>query len=134
MTKSVGIVTVSLFLAVNMLVVGNVQSAAGEAVNARTVAEHMDKSKYSTADIKSYVRDLKDKEIVASGKVHNVLSGRYGAKVVIRLNIPGNESPFIIDIRMNEVENIHKGDTISCKGAFVRAGSFGIVVEGSCTK
>jgi len=134
MARTIVVVLISLMIAAGLVLGPPMASAGGETVNAVDVAHHMDKAKYSSADIKSYLKGLKGKEISAHGKVNEVLTGKSGIKVVLHINIPGKSSPFVVDVQTSESGHIHKGETVSCRGEFVRAGMLGIVLKGSCGK
>ncbi len=134
MAKRIGIVAVSLFLASGLLTAMHATAAEKEAVDAKTVAEHLDKTKYSSSDIRSYMKDLKDKQVTVTGKVQDVVSGKTGTKVVIHLNVPNYKYAFVVDVQVSDAGDIHKGDMVSCKGEYIRSGIFGIVLKGSCAK
>lgn len=137
MIKKIGIVTLSLFVAASLCMIGSTKAAAEQAVHAKAVAEHMDKSKYSSAEIKSYLKDLKGKEVTADGKIDEILTGRTGTRVVVFVDIPGRSRDFVVDVYVHEAGNLHKGDRVSCKGEYAKYNMFtlnGITLKGSCNK
>jgi acyl-coenzyme A thioesterase PaaI-like protein len=126
----------SLFMAAGMVILSPAPSHAGQ-ITAAVVADHMDKSKYSSDDIKSYLKALKGKQIVADGKVDDVKTGRTGAKIVVTVEVPGRSKDFIVDVRTKAVAALHKGDRVSCKGKYTKYNMFtlnGIGIDGSCSK
>ncbi len=136
MIKRIGIATVCLFVAAGIFI-KTPGGAAAQAVPAKAVAEHMDKSKYSSAEIKSYLKDLKGKEITADGKIDEILTGKSGTRVVVFVNIPGRSRDFIVDVYVNDAKDFRKGDGVSCKGEYTKYNMFtlnGIAIKGSCSK
>ncbi len=113
-------------------------AVARQAVNAETVAGHMDKSKYSKADIKSYLKELKGHGIAAQGRVKDVMVGKTGNRVVVYVNVPGKRKDFIVDVFVDRADKLHKGDHVSCTGKFAKYNMFtvnGITLkDGSCSK
>ena len=106
-------------------------------VTAADVADHMDKSKYSTADVKQYLKALKGEQVSAEGKVDDVLTGKTGVKIVVLVEIPGRSREFVVDVRTKDAATVHKGDRVSCKGEYTKYNMFtlnGIGIEGSCSK
>ena len=131
-------IVVSMLMVSGMAILSPGAAQAGQAT-AADVAEHMDKSKYTSADIKKYLKALKGEQVSAEGKVHEVLTGRSGVKVVVSVNIPGRSQEFIVDVHSKDAANVHvqKGDRVSCKGEYERYNMFtlnGIGIEGSCSK
>ena len=129
-------VVFSLFMAAGMVILSPAPSHAGQ-VAAAEVADHMDKTKYSSDDIKSYLKALKGKRIVADGKVDDVKTGRTGAKIVVKVEVPGRSKDFIVDVRTRSAAALHKGDRVSCKGEYTKYNMFtlnGIGIDGSCSK
>jgi hypothetical protein len=111
--------------------------AQAEQVTAADVADHMDKSKYSSADIKKYLKALKGEQVSAEGKVHDVMTGKTGVKVVVSVDIPGRSKDFVVDVRTKDAAALHKGDRVSCKGEYIKYNMFtlnGIGIDGSCSK
>jgi len=125
-------------LAAGLFIVAQNASAAGQAANAKTVAEHMDKSKYSSSEIKSYLKGLKGNTVAADGKVNDIMTGKTGNRVVLYVNIPGRGKDFVVDVYVDDASNLHKGDHVSCKGEYVKYNMFtvnGITLkDGSCRK
>ena len=133
-----------LFMAAGVVILSPAPSHAGQ-VTAAEVADHMDKTKYSSDDIKSYLSDditsylkaLKGKRIVADGKVDDVKTGRTGAKIVVKVEVPGRSKDFVVDVRTKSAAALHKGDRVSCKGEYTKYNMFtlnGIGIDGSCSK
>ncbi|HET6490022.1 MAG TPA: hypothetical protein VFG28_09680 [Syntrophales bacterium] len=124
--------------AAGMFIVSPSMTNAGQAVNAKTVAEHMDKSKYSSAEIKSYLKGLKGSEITAEGKIDEILSGKTGNRVVVFVKIPGREREFVVDVYVSDSGKLNKNDQVSCKGEYAKYNMFtlnGIALkDGTCTK
>ncbi len=113
-------------------------SLAGQAVNAETVAGHMDKSKHSTSDIKSYLKGLKGRGIAAQGTVKDVMVGKTGNRVVVFVNVPGRKKDFVVDVYVDSAGKLHKGDHVSCRGEYAKYNMFtvnGITLkDGICSK
>jgi len=125
-----------LFMAAGVVILSPAPSHAGQ-VTAAEVADHMDKTKYSSDDIKSYLKALKGKQIVADGKVDDVKTGRTGAKIVVKVEVPGRSKDFVVDVRTKSAAALHKGDRVSCKGEYTKYNMFtlnGIGIDGSCSK
>jgi acyl-coenzyme A thioesterase PaaI-like protein len=125
-----------LFMAAGAVILTPAPSHAGQ-VTAAEVADHMDKTKYSSDDIKSYLKALKGKQIVADGKVDDVKTGRTGAKIVVKVEVPGRSKDFVVDVRTKSAAALHKGDRVSCKGEYLKYNMFtlnGIGIDGSCSK
>ncbi len=136
MIMKVFTIVFSMLIASGMIVLSPVAAHAGQ-VSAADVADHMDKSKYSSADIKQYLKALKGQQVLAEGKVHDVLTGKTGAKIVVSVNVPGRSKDFVVDVRTKDAAAIHKGDQVSCKGEYVKYNMFtlnGIGIDGSCSK
>ncbi len=135
MDRRISIAAVALFMA-TALFIGSPASAE-EAINAKTVAERMDKSKHSTAEIKSYLKDLRKKTILAEGKVKDILSGKTGNRIVLSVNA-GKLNNFVVDVYGDQSEKFRKGDQLSCRGEYVKYNPFtvnGITLkDGSCSK
>jgi hypothetical protein len=126
----------TVFVAAVLLV--SMQAAAAEqGVNAKTVAEHMDKGKYSSKEIKTYLKDLKGATINADGKIREILSGKTGIRVVLSV-AAGRNNDFVVDVYVNEAGSLHAGDKVSCKGEYSRYNGWtlnGIALKnGSCAK
>ncbi len=111
---------------------------AGQTVNAETVAEHMDKSRYSSSDIKSYLKGLKGRGIAAQGKVKDVMVGKTGNRVVVFVNVPGRKKDFVVDVYVDNAHKLHKGDHVSCRGEYAKYNMFTVneitLKDGSCSK
>ncbi len=112
-------------------------NASGHAVNAATVAEHLDKTKYSSAEIKAYLKSLKEAEITASGKIDEIFVGKTGNRVVVFVKAPGRGKEFVVDVYIDDASKLHKGEHVSCKGEYVKYNMFtlnGITLKkGSCS-
>lgn len=136
-TRIVRAVAVAL-IAAGMFILYQSAALAAQAVNAKTVAEHMDKSKHSTSEIKSYLKELKGGEVTAEGKVNDVLTGKTGNRVVVFVNVPGRDKDFVVDVYVDDASKLHKGDHVSCKGKYAKYNMFtvnGITLkDGSCSK
>jgi len=124
------LVSAALFLSVQAM-------AAEQVVNAKTVAEHMDKGKYSSSDIKSYMKGLKGATITADGKVNDIMAGKTGTRVVLSI-AAGSHNDFVVDVYVNDASKLHNGDHVSCKGEYSRYNGWtlnGIALkDGSCSK
>jgi hypothetical protein len=130
-------VMLCVLVALGVIVVSSGTATAGAAVNAADVAEHMDKTKYSSDDVKGYLRALKGKQIVAEGKVDDVITGKTGAKIVLSVDVPGRSRNFVVDVRVKEAGKFHKGDRASCEGRYAKYNMFtlnGIGINGHCSK
>ncbi len=121
-----------------ILVSAGMACAGGQTLNAKTVGEHMDKSKYSTAEVKAYIKDLKGKQITADGKINEILSGKTGNRVVVFVKVPGRPKEFVVDVYVDDASKLHKGDQVSCKGEYAKYNMFtvnGITLkDGTCRK
>lgn len=138
MKRSIILATFILAGAAGLLFSATLSHSAGGEVNAQTVAEHMNKSKYASAEIKSYLKNLKGKEITADGKINNILTGRTGTRVVVYVDIPGRSTYFIVDVYVKNSSGLHKNDRVSCKGTYSKYNWFSLngitLKEGSCSK
>lgn len=126
----------SMLLVSGMAILYPGSAQAGQ-TTAADVADHMDKSKYTSADIKKYLKALKGEQISAAGKVDDVLTGKTGVKIVVSVEIPGRSKEFTVDVHTKDASSVHKGDRVSCKGEYVRYNMFtlnGIGIDGSCSK
>lgn len=138
-TRSAVLITITVLLSV-LVAIGPSPSFGDDAVNAADVADHMDKTKYTAAEIKTYMKRLKGKEVVAAGKVDNVHNlKRQEAKVVVNVTIPGRGTLFVVDVHMPQADagSLHKNDPVTCRGEFRRYNPWtlnGIVLQGSCSK
>jgi hypothetical protein len=112
-------------------------TAADQAVNAKTVAEHMDKGKYSSSEIKSYMKGLKGATITADGKVNDIMTGKTGTRVVLSV-AAGRNNDFVVDVYVADASKLHKGEHVSCKGEYSKFNNWtlnGIALkDGSCSK
>lgn len=126
-----------IFLLAGLLLTPAVRTGAEQSVNAKTVADHMDKNKYASAEIKNYLKDLKGKTVVADGKIHDILSGKTGTRVVLSVKA-GRSKDFMVDVYVNEAVKLHKNDQVSCKGEYSKYNLFtlnGITLKnGTCSK
>ncbi len=127
----------SIFMVAGLLMILNVTAIAAEAVNATTVAERMDKTKYASSEIKSYLKGLKGNTITADGNIKDILTGKTGNRVVLHVNA-GKSGDFVVDVYADTITDLHKGDHVSCKGKYAKYNPFtvnGITLrEGSCSK
>jgi len=113
------------------------QGSATAAVDAVDVAEHMDKTKYTSAEVKGYLKALKDKQVIAKGKISDVLTGKSGTKIVVYVDIPGRSKEFVVDVHTKKPAEFLKGTQVTCQGTYVKYNMFtlnGIGIEGSCAK
>ena len=115
-------------------------SAALAAVSAATIAGRMNKDKYTTSEIKAYMKDLKGQTVTASGKVHDIQGQpRKKAKVVLVVPGAGKKGKFIVDVHMpqDDSKKFRKNDQVICTGDFVRYNIYtlnGITLRGACRK
>jgi hypothetical protein len=137
MANRTSIIGMAIFAAAGLLMTVSLALAAGQAVNAKTVAEHMDKSKYSSSEIKSYLKGLKGETITADGKIHDILTGKTGTRVVLSVNA-GRSNDFVVDVYVDDASKLHKDEHVSCKGEYAKYNMFtvnGIALKGgSCSK
>ena len=75
-----------LILAAGMLMTVAATAIAGDLVNASTIADHMDKGKYSSGEIKTYLKGLKGSSVAADGKIQDIMTGKTGNRVVLSVN------------------------------------------------
>ncbi len=124
-------------IAASVLLVSVQANAAGQAVSAKTVAEHMDKGKYSSSEIKSYLKGLKGETITADGKVQDIMVGKSGTRVVLSV-AAGRNGDFVVDVFVDDAGKLHKGERASCKGEYSKYNMWtvnGITLKnGSCSK
>lgn len=138
-TRFAALMMIAMILCAPLMVAPS-SSYAEEAVQAADIADHMDKTKYTAVEIKTYMRNLKNKQVVATGKVDNVHTlPRQEAKTVVHVSIPGRSTLFVVDVHMLQAEAgaLHKNDTVTCTGTFRRYNPWtlnGIVLQGSCSK
>ncbi len=136
-TKIVRVVAAAFVIA-GVFMVSQKSATAGQSVNATTVAEHMDKSKNSSSDIKSYLKELKGKEITANGKIKDVLSGKTGNRVVVYVKVPGRKKDFVVDVYVDDAGNLHKGSQVSCRGTYRKYNMFTVngitLTDGKCSR
>jgi len=130
--------TVVFVIAAGLFILSQNIAAAGQAADAKNVAEHMDKGKYSSSEIKSYLKELKGNTVTADGKVNDIMTGKTGNRVVVYVNVPSRGKDFVVDVYVDDASKLHKGDHVSCKGNYVKYNMFtvnGITLkDGSCTK
>lgn len=135
-TRTINILFLLSAAFVSMVILNSAD--AGQTISATTVAEHMDKSKYSTAEIKTYLKGLKGHEIAAEGKVNDIMTGKTGNRVVVFVNVPGRDKDFVVDAFVDDASMLHKGDSVACKGEFSKYNMFtvnGITIKNSrCSK
>ena len=118
------------------LLLGAAKPASAEGVAAATIAQHLDRGKYSSTEIKSYLKDLKGKEVSAHGRVSEVLTMRGSTRVVVFIDAPGKRN-FIVDVYVKDGASFRKNDRVTCTGEFSKANMFtlnGIAIKGSCKK
>lgn len=123
-------------IAAGIILTASVTAVAGQAVNARTVAERMDKQKYTSSEIKTYLRGLKGRTITVDGRVHDVLIGKTGNRVVLHVDTP-KPKDFVVDVFVDSAPKMRKNDSVICKGVYSRYNIFtvnGIILKGgSCS-
>jgi hypothetical protein len=131
-------VLASVLVTAGMFMVPQQMATAGQAVNAKTVAEHMDKGKYSASEIKSYLKGLKGNEITADGRIDEILTGKTGNRVVVFVKVPGRGKEFVVDVFVDDAGKLHKGESVSCKGEYAKYNMFtvnGITLKnGKCSR
>ena len=136
MRRAIGMLT-GMVLGTGLLLFTASSAPAEEALDAVTIAQHLDKSKYTTTEVKNYIKDLKDKQVIAQGKLHEVLTGKTGTKVVVYVDIPNKSTYFIVDTLVEDASGLHKNDRVTCTGKYVKYNPFslnGITIKGSCKK
>lgn len=136
MVRTISIVMVCFFAAAGIFI-STRGASAEQAVDAKEIAPRMDKTKYASAEIKSYLKDLKDKEVIAGGKIDEILTGKTGTRVVVHVDVPNTTKNFVVDVYVESAEQFHKGDTVSCRGKYSKYNMFtlnGITLKGSCKK
>jgi len=136
MVMKVVAIVISILVVSGVAILSPGPARAGQ-VTAADVAEHMDKSKYTSADIKQYLKALKGQQVSAEGKVDDVLTGKTGVKIVVFVDIPGRSREFVVDVHNKDAVAVHKGDRVSCTGEYAKYNMFtlnGIGIEGSCSK
>lgn len=126
-----------MILGAGLLLWSTSSASAEEALDAVAIAQHLDKTKYTTTEVKNYIKDLKDKQVIAKGKLHEVLTGKTGTKVVVYVDVPNKSTYFIVDTIVEDASGLHKNDRITCTGKYVKYNMFslnGITIKGSCKK
>jgi hypothetical protein len=120
-----------------VLLVSMHAAAAEQAVDAKAVAEHMDKGKYSSSEIKTYLKSLKGGTITADGKIRDIMTGKTGNRVVLSV-AAGRNNDFVVDVYVDDASALHNGDKVKCSGDYVKYNIFtvnGITLKnGSCKK
>jgi hypothetical protein len=128
--------TLSLFLAAGLLLAAGT-AAAQKPVNANTVAERMNKNKYSSAEVKTYLKDLKGRTVTADGRIKDMMTGKTGNRIVLSVKA-GKSNNFVVDVYADNIKTLHKGDEVSCTGTYVKYNPFtvnGITLkDGVCSK
>ncbi|HWR73501.1 MAG TPA: hypothetical protein VN604_10045 [Nitrospirota bacterium] len=136
MRRAIGILA-GMVLGAGFLLGSTSSVSAEEALDAVAIAQHLDKSKYTTTEVKNYIKDLKNKQVIARGKLHEVLTGKTGIKVVVYVDVPNKSTYFIVDTLVENASGLHKNDRITCTGEYVKYNMFtlnGITIKGSCKK
>ncbi len=136
MRRTIGTLAV-MVLGTALLLLSASSASAEEPVNAVAISQHLDKTKYTTTEVKNYIKDLKNKQVIAQGKLHEVLTGKTGVKVVVYVNDPNRSSYFIVDTIVENASGLHKNDLVTCTGEYVKYNPFslnGITIKGSCKK
>jgi acyl-coenzyme A thioesterase PaaI-like protein len=127
-----------MVLGAGILLCSASSASAEEALNAVAIAQHLDKTKYTTTEVKNYIKDLKGKQVIAQGKLHEVLTGKTGnIKVVVYVDVPNKSTYFIVDTIVEDASGLHKNDRITCTGEYIKYNPFslnGITIKGSCKK
>lgn len=136
MKSAIGMLA-GMILGAGLLLWSTSSASAEEALDAVAIAQHLDKTKYTTTEVKNYIKDLKDKQVIAKGKLHEVLTGKTGTKVVVYVDVPNKSTYFIVDTIVEDASGLHKNDRITCTGKYVKYNMFslnGITIKGSCKK
>ncbi len=100
------------------------------------IIDHMDKSKYSSSEIKAYMKSIKGEAVHVSGKVTDVKTGRSGTR--ISLTVPGGtKGNYKVDVVTKEdTSSIHQGASVHCNGIFRQFNTFTLngftLIEGHC--
>jgi hypothetical protein len=128
-----------LSMAVSFMILPFNRSFAGESVSAKEAVKYLDKSTYTSAQIKTFYRSLKKKTIKGTGKVIDVIKGRRGSKVTVL--VTGTQSKkgynLVIVTRQDPASELNKNDEIKYEGIFVRYHPFtvdNIDIKGTYTK
>jgi hypothetical protein len=136
-TKMVRVLA-AVFIVAGIFSVLQHSATAAQAVNAVTVAEHLDKGKYTSREIKTYLKGLKGQEIAVNGKINDIMSGKTGTRVVVFTHVPGRDKDFVVDVYVDNASNLHKGNQVSCSGTYHRYNMFTLngvtLIKGSCSK
>lgn len=136
MRATIGMLT-ALALGFGILPFAVSSVSAEEPLNAVTIAQHLDKTNYTTAEVKNYIKGLKSKRVIAQGKLHEVLTGKTGIKVVVYVDVPDRSTYFIVDTVVENASGLQKNDIVTCTGDYVKYNMFslnGITIRGSCKK
>ena len=107
---------------------------AEDSLNFKVVADHADKTKYTSSEIKGFARDAKGKKITVEGKILDVKTGRSGKKVSL-LTRAGHTEKFKVDVMVEDISGLRKGNHVTCTGKFHRYGSNlrgMVMVDGKC--
>ena len=107
---------------------------AEKSISLQEVADHADKTKYTSAEIKKFARSAKGKKITVEGKVLDVKTGRSGNKVSL-LTRAGETGKFKVDVMAKDIRGLRKGSEVTCTGKFHRFGSSlrgMVMIDGKC--
>ncbi len=136
MVKRSGILMSALFVAAGIFMC--VQAAPAETVDAKTVAKHLDKEKYTKSEIKDYMKGLKGSEITAEGHINDIESGKKNEKIVVWVDVPGRSKKFVVDALVSDSAGFHKNDAVACKGEFAKYNIFSLngltIKDATCKK
>ncbi len=101
-------------------------AVAGDVVMAKDAVKYLDKSTYTSAQIKQYYRSLKGKTVKGSGVVVDVRTARKGSRVAVY--IPGTKKPAkgynIVVVTEQDGMDLKKGSKVSFEGTFLRYAMF----------
>ncbi|HAR45895.1 MAG: hypothetical protein A2X56_00170 [Nitrospirae bacterium GWC2_57_13] len=130
---------ISRMIMAGIILAGMSAAAYGGTVSAVQIAQRLDKTKHTTAEIKSFLKGLKGQQVQADGRVNDVRIGKKNAKVVVLVKVPERSQEFVVDVQMetNAAEKFRKDERVACTGEFVRHNNFtlnGVVIKGSCKK
>ncbi|MGE5892798.1 MAG: hypothetical protein ACM34I_01965 [bacterium] len=118
----------SVLFIVHFLSAGCVTAEPRKTLPASEVLERLDQSKYTTAQIKEYLKSIEGSRIKGEGKVVNVLGGKLG-KMRVTVLAPGSRPKkgynIVLYTGQNAVAELNINDRISLEGELGRASFIG---------
>ncbi len=129
MLKRSSIYTMIICLSFSFLIVTYSKLSAEEAVSAKEAVKYLDKSKYTSAEIKKYYRALKKKKVKGIGRVVEVRKGRKAFSVAVLVDgtkpiSKRKEYNLVVITTQDAGTELKKNDRVSFEGIFIRYAMF----------